>query len=49
MGIEIYKVDIKCDNCNRFNTIKIKKGIEVEKFVEDLECEYCGCKTLEKD
>lgn len=51
MKTETYIVNLKCDNCNHlvYNEqrdlgIEIPKGVRIEQFAHELECEVCGCK-----
>lgn len=39
-----YKVEIMCDNCNKFQNYEIEKGMTREEFVENKVCNLCDCK-----
>lgn len=40
-----YIMEIHCHNCNNHDVAKIKKGIYLYEFLENIKpkCSYCGC------
>ena len=47
VGLEaIYEVQIRCSNCNKVQTVKIKKGQLITDYVVGKECPHCGCRTM---
>jgi len=50
---EYYEIDVRCDNCNHQEKVKIKKGILVtsvlswwRSYLKNKKCENCGCEML---
>ena len=47
MKLEIYKVDIKCNNCgSEFSSFEIPKRVPIKIWLETEKCVFCGCSKL---
>ena len=46
---DTYSHRLMCGNCTASSLLKIPLGLSVQKYAEDHDCSYCGCKLFSKD
>lgn len=50
MGIFVYEVRVKCDNCGEETTLRIPRGRTIDDYLGNKKgkCKNCGCTTISR-